>query len=565
MSWGEVMPARLERGKHMLRMRRSLIGCLALTAALAVTAAGYAQSATKFTTGSSDPIIQYINEQIRTGWTDNEVKPSEVADDMEWLRRVYLDIVGHIPPSEKVEAFSRSKEPNKRQLVIDELLQDPGYVGNMTTVWTNVLLGRNTPDRTDRAALEKFLREGFAKNRPWNEMVFDLVAAEGHYTENGAVNFLLGQLQGNANSEDYAVEATARLTRIFLGMQVQCTQCHNHPFNEWKQNQFWEFNSFLRQVVRIDHDKYNPKTGQMDDDYSELAFRDFKGPVYFENRAGLVQVAYPKYLNAEVDQNSPQRRTELATLMTRNDSTRQVALAMVNRMWGHFFGYGFTKPVDDMGPHNPASHPELLDRLADEFVKSGYDIKKLCQWICNSEAYNLTSQFNPKNQVDNPAAGEVALFSHMYTKPLQVEQLYDSLIIATNANAAGQSSYEAAQQQRDRWLAEFKRIFGGADDSEPTLFSGTIPQALLMMNGQLVKSAISTEEGSFLSAMMKSNAKNEAEVVRSMYIAALGRVPTRAETTALRKTMAAYGNYRLEWFQDVYWALLNSNEFVTNH
>ena len=550
----------------MLRMRRSLIGSLALaTAALCCLPSGYAETGgTKFTTGSSDPLIQEINGQIQTGWTDNEVKPSDVADDMEWLRRVYLDIAGHIPPAAKVEAFARDKDAGKRSKVIDELLQDPGYVRNMTTVWTNVLIGRNTPDRTDRAALEKYLREGFSKNRPWNEMVYDLVAAEGHYTENGAVNFLLGQLQGNANSEDYAVEATARLTRLFLGMQVQCTQCHNHPFNEWKQNQFWEFNSFLRQMVRIDHDKYNPKTGQMDDDYSELAFRNFNGPVYFENRAGLVQVAYPKYMTTEVDQKSPQRRTELASLMTKNDSTQQVAKAMVNRMWGHFFGYGFTKPVDDMGPHNPASHPELLDRMAAEFVKSGYDIKQLCRWICNTEAYNLTSQFNPKNSVDNPAAGEVALFSHMYTKPLQVEQLYDSLIIATNANGAGQSSYEAAQKQRDQWLMEFKRIFGGADDSEPTLFSGTIPQALLMMNGPLVKSAISTEDGSFLGTTLKSNPKNEADVVRAMYISALGRVPSKSEATSLKKTMVAYNN-RLEWLQDVYWALLNSNEFVTNH
>jgi len=553
----------------MLRMRRSLIGCVAVASLAfaavqgAGTQAGAAES--KFTTGSSDPLIAAINEQIRTGWTDNEVKPSDVADDMEWLRRVYLDVLGHIPPASKVEAFVRDKDEAKRSKLIAELLADPGYVRNMTTVWSNVLLGRNTPDRTDRAALEKFLREGFAKNRPWNEMVFDLVSAEGHFTENGAVNFILAQLTGNPNNEEYAVEATARLTRIFLGMQVQCTQCHNHPFNEWKQNQFWEFNSFLRQVRRVDHDKYNPKTGQMDDDYSELVFRNYTGPVYFENRAGLVQVAYPKYMDKEIDPGSSERRKELAAMMTKNDSTKQVAKAMVNRMWGHFFGFGFTKPVDDMGPHNPASHPELLEKLTEEFVKSGYDVKKLCEWICNTEAYNLTSQFNPKNGVDDPAGGEVPLFSHMYVKPLQVEQLYDSLIIATNAHGAGQGSYEAAQAQRDRWLTEFKRIFGGAEDTEPTLFSGTIPQALLMMNGPLVKSAISTEDGSFIAATMKSNPKNENEIIRSMYIAALGRTPGKSEVTALRKTMAAYGNYRMEWLQDVYWALLNSNEFVTNH
>jgi hypothetical protein len=517
----------------------------------------------KFTTGSSDPLISYINEQIRQGWTDNEVKPSEVADDAEWIRRVYLDVVGHVPSGKDVEEFMRDKDPAKRSKLVDTLLADSGYVRNFTTYWTNTLIGRVTPDKTNRGGLEKFLRESLAKNRPWNDIVYDLIAAEGRFDENGATNYLLAQLQLNPNSEEYVVEATAKTARIFLGLQVQCTQCHNHPFNDWKQNQFWEFNSFFRQMIREDHEKYNPQTGQMDDDYSVLLRRDFQGPVYYETRAGLVLVAYPKYFGTEVEPSGEiNRRQEFAKAITKDDPNKMVAKAMVNRMWGHYFAYGFTRPIDDMGPHNPASHPELMDRLTDEFIKSGYDLKQLSRWICNSEAYNLTSRFNPKNELDNPANGEVPLFSHMYVKPMQVEQLYESLLVATSAEQGGDA--ESARGNRERWVEQFMRIFG-SEDEEPAMFSGTIPQALLMMNGPLVQTAISGEKGSYLTRVIADPSyKKEPDRIRALYLAALGRVPTSSEMKGMTAMMSKYPD-RISAYQDLYWALLNSNEFIVNH
>lgn len=528
-----------------------------------VAALSHAQAADEaFTTGSSDPLISFINEQIRQGYTDNEIKPSEVADDAEWMRRVYLDVVGHVPSGQEVEDFMRDKDPAKRSKLVDTLLADSGYVRNFTNYWTNTLIGRVTPDKTNRGALEKFLRESLAKNRPWNDIVYDLIAAEGRFDENGAVNYLLAQLQLNPNSEEYVVEATAKTARVFLGLQVQCTQCHNHPFNDWKQNQFWEFNSFFRQMIREDHEKYNPQTGQMDDDYSELLRRNFDGPVYYETRAGLMLVAYPKYFGTEVDQNSENRRLEFAKAITRDDPNKMVAKAMVNRMWGHYFGYGFTRPIDDMGPHNPPSHPELLDRLTDEFIKSGYDLKQLSRWICNSEAYNLTSRFNPKNELDNPANGEVPLFSHMYVKPMQVEQLYESLLVATGAEQGGDG--ESARGNRERWVEQFMRIFG-SEDEEPAMFSGTIPQALLMMNGPLVQTAISGDKGSYLARVVNDPSyKREPDRIRALYLAALGRIPTSSEMKGMTAMMARYPD-RISAYQDLYWALLNSNEFIVNH
>jgi hypothetical protein len=517
---------------------------------------------------SLQTIVDFINAQIRQGWTDNEVEPSPVADDAEWLRRVYLDVVGHIPPLDVVEAFLKDKDKAKRAKIVETLLEDPAYVRHWTTVWTNLCIGQQTPRFVSRDGMQKFFREAFGRNRPWNDVVRDLVSAEGHYEQNGAVNYLLAQMQDN----DDGVQLTAKTARLFLGMQVQCTQCHNHPFNDWKQDQFWQFNSFFRQTAKQEHRKFNPMTGQMMDDYAEVTERNFDGPVYFEKRNGLMQVAFPIYFGSEIDaSNATDRRRELAKLMTSGDKP-QIAPAMVNRMWGHFFSYGFTRPIDDMGPHNPPTHPELLDRLAEEFVKSGFDVKQLIRWITNSEAYSLTSRGTKKNERDNPAAGETALFSHLYVKPMSAEQLYDSLIVATNAHKSGRSNWEQTERQRQQWMQQFVRAFGNDMAEESNSFDGTIPQALMMMNTNpqpqgdqrtLMADAVSLEPGSQLTELL-SGPGNEPQKITKLFMAALSRPPTKAELTQLQKALRANRDPRV-FYQDVFWALLNSNEFILVH
>jgi hypothetical protein len=523
-------------------------------------------SKSEFSTGFDDPVVTMINEHIRQGWTDNEVEPSEVADDAEWLRRVYLDLAGHIPSAEEVDAFLNDKNAAKRSDVIRRLLEDEAYAHNFTNVWTNLAIGRQTPQRTSREGMRKFFREAFTRNRPWNDVVYDLLTADGHYEENGAVNFLLAQLMGNPNSDDYTVEATARATRLLLGTQVQCTQCHNHPFNDWKQAQFWEFDSFLKQIRRVDHRKFDPESGREVDDYSELVWRNYSGPVYYEQRSGVMEVAYPKYADQEFESGGEvDRREVLAKVLAKDDPNHQVARAFVNRMWEHFFGVGFTKPVDDMGPHNPPSHPDLLDKLTAEFVKADYNPKTLAQWITNSLPYNLTSKYNSSNTIDDPSAGEVPLFSHLYVKPLTAEQLYDSLLVATQADQAGAGGYAEAQARRERFLREFLLIFGGNAEDEPSLFSGTIPQALMMMNGPLVQSAISSDKGSYLSKVLWSDAlKTDNDRIRYLYLSALGRNPSSPELKASQSMLRSYRDKETA-YQDIYWALLNSNEFVFNH
>ena len=544
--------SRAESGSQPVRM--GAICLLGVAFAVSLMSSSATMAADGFTTGSSDVIIEFINEKIRQGWEDNEISPSEVAEDGEWCRRVYLDLIGRIPSSDELAEFVKDDDSAKRTKLIDSLLDTEDYVRNWTTIWTNLLIGRETPRRTSRPGMERFLREAFAKNRRWDEVVGDLITAEGRFDENGAVNYLLSQM----TMRDEAVQATAKTTRLFMGIQVQCTQCHNHPFNDWKQDQFWEFNSFFRQVRRVDHRKPNAQ-GRLVDDYSELL-----PAVFFEKRSGLMQVAYPKFFDAVVDPgDGVDRRAQFAKLMVAGDNP-YIAQAMVNRMWGHFFGFGFTRPIDDMGPHNPATHPELLDRLSREFVKSGYNLKELMRWITNSEAYNLTSQFGRKTTIDYPSAGEIPILSRMYMKGMEAAQLYDSLILATNAHKSGRSSWEQAQAQRQQWLQQFVITFGTDENDEATTFNGTIPQALMMMNGPLIQSAISVEQGGYLREVLASPS-SDAEKIQHLYLSTLGRHPSRKEASTALKLVRSNRANPIAGYQDLFWALLNSNEFIFVH
>ena len=518
---------------------------------------------------SSLATVGFINSQIRQGWQAEGIYPSEQADDAEWLRRVSLDIVGHIPPVGEAEAFIKDRSPAKRAAVVERLLDDPDYVRNWTSVWTSLLIGRSENRDVNRPALQRFLREAFARNRPWNKVVYDLVSAEGASEENGATNFLLAHL----NNE--AVPATAITARLFLGIQVQCTQCHDHPFNDWKQNQFWEFNSFFNQTITqhdrvIDSQTGKPRTA------TELVSQSTGGPTYFENRNGLMKVAFPAFEGHRVDPGEDiNRRQELATLMTGSDSS-QVAQAIVNRMWAHFFGYGFTRSVDDMGPHNPPTHPELLEHLSQSFIASGYDLKQLMRWICQSEAYQLSSAFGESNEIDSPDIGNLPLFSRVYLKSMTAEQLYDSLAIATSPKQRGRASWADQGRTRDRWLQQFIFEYETEENDEATNFQGTISQALMMMNSDLIESALSQRGGTYLNELLREE-MTETEKIEKLCLSALSRYPTKNEIAAVRKLLreraaqlrnqpaSARTLAMQEGLQDVFWAYLNSNEFLLVH
>ena len=523
--------------------------------------------------------VAEINRLIRQGWLDYEIRPSVAASDGEWVRRVYLDILGRIPSVEELREFTQERSPEKQKALVTKLLYDEEYTeqyaNNWTTIWTNVLIGRSGGTErnslTSRPGMQKYLRDSLARNKYYNEMVYELVTATGSNTPgtdqfNGAVNFMTMKL------EEKAAQATAKTSRIFLGLQVQCTQCHNHPFNEWKQQKFWEMNAFFRQTRALR--RYEPGTRNVS--HVELVNESFQGEgltkdpdkadIYYELRNGITKVAYPVFVDGQTIDPSGYvedviRRDELGKLMM---ESRYLDKMLANRIWAHFMGYGFTKPIDDMGPHNPPTHPELLDYLGQQIRKKNFDLKQIISWVALSEPYALSSRTNSSNEsLDDPLLGESPKFSRFYMRQMRAEELYESLLTATRAHE-GRGDYEAQEELKSRWLGQFVVAFGNDEGEETTNFNGTIPQALMMFNGDLVKKATDSNKGSFLSELAESNLNN-TQKINHLFEAAFARKPSTNEVKVANQLLIARKGDLTAALQDIWWAVLNSNEFILNH
>ena len=496
----------------------------------------------------------FIDLMIEDAWKKAGVKPTRLASDEEFLRRAYLDLIGRIPNIQEARAFLHSKEKDKREKLVTYLLEDPDYAKNFATQWTVLLIGRANQGRmVDRSSLTSWLRKQFSSDRPWNEIVHELVSSSGSNKDNGAVNYVLAHL------ELEAVPLTSRTTRLFLGKQIQCTQCHDHPSNDWKQLDFWGINAFFR-GIKTQQVRKPDATGLEVLDHVELRDAPSDDYVRFDRRNGLVGIAFPRFLDGrKISQGKDViRRAELGKLISDPDND-MLAQSFVNRMWAHLLGRGFVNPVDDFGPHNPPSNPELLEDLSNEFKKSGYDIKKLIRWITASRAYQLSSM------KAKPGDKDESLFSQMQLKPMSPEQLFDSLLTATSAHRAGSS--DDGHRKRDAWLQQFIFAFANDETEESNSFQGTIPQALMMMNGELMQQAISGKPGSFLGDLCEQAGHQrspEVFMVDSIYLAALSRHPSPKEMTQARLYLEANPD-SLHVLQDLFWALLNSNEFVLVH
>jgi hypothetical protein len=529
-----------------------------------------------FTQPPANP-VQKIDQMIEQVWTDYELKPSPAATDGEWCRRVYLDLIGRIPSVKELRKFIEDDSPGKRSALVETLLYDDAYTEefarNWTTIWTNLLIGRTggTDNNTmiSRAGLQKYLRDTFARGKPYNKMVHELISATGSTNPsskdfNGATNFLIEKV----NDEDGA-QATAQTSKLFLGLQVQCTQCHNHPFNDWKQQKYWEMNAFFRQARAFQADMtMGPDTG------ATLTDQDFRGEngdienaaLFYELRNGLLKVAYPVFVDGtEVESsgyvNVVNRREKLADLVISSEYFPKV---IANRMWAHFLGYGFTKPIDDLGPHNTPNNEELLDYLGQEFKSSGFDLRQLMTWIVLSKPYSLSSKRNSNNKEDDPLLGESPKFSHYYLRQMRAEELYESLQIAT---MAGQDtgSYEQQEQRKSRWLQQFSSAFGTDEGDETTTFNGTIPQVLMMFNGEMIKSATDTKRGTLINSLLSNTKLDDGDKIEYLFEAGLARKPTRDEIKLANSFLTARGGNKAEALRDIWWVILNTNEFIFNH
>ena len=344
-------------------------------------------------------VLPFIDELIAQSWKEAKVSPSRVATDEEFLRRVYLDTLGRTPTIAEARGFLGVKDTGKRQKLVDTLLESPDFAKNLANQWTVLLIGRKDQGRrVVRESLNLWLRRQFLDGRPWDRTVSDLVTATGSNKENGATNFTLAHMEGGA------VPLTSMTTRVFLGQQVQCAQCHDHPTTGWKQSDFWGMNAFY-QGLKAETVRKDDGTGVEVEDHTDLSDKPTDKYAKFDKRNGLVGIAFPEYLDGRKIART--RRSTAAPNSARCSPTRRTTNfrgRSSTASGATSSAAGMVHPVDDFGPHNPPSHPELLEKLATAFRESHYDVKALVGWITATRAYNLTSSATRRTTRTSPCS-----------------------------------------------------------------------------------------------------------------------------------------------------------------
>jgi len=531
-------------------------------------------------------MVKLINDKLEESWKANKITPSFYIDDHEFIRRASLDIIGRIAYPTEIAEYMRDPVEKRRSLLIERLLSHEEYPRQWANLWANWLLTRAGDFGRGKYHNQMviWLEDQFAQNKPYDEIATRLITAKGKNSDpnNGAVNFILAHVgevipRDKQREEGHfeMVPLTSRITRVFLGTQVQCAQCHAHPFfGSLKQEQFWGVNAFLRQVKR-EGAPMRPAKGVRPD----LTLVDDEGvngdaSVFFEMRNGKVRMWQAEFLPPPGKERGPRldpkkkgvsRREELAKYLVEHDMFPK---GMVNRMWGLFMGRGFVNPTDDFNDNNQPSHPELLNELSARFKQYNFDQKKLIRWIANSNAYHLSYVANPTNdKVEHETQ-----FSRMIMKALSPEQLFESLSAATQpppsksmSDAARQKLANEKEKSRNEWLAALITNFGDDEGNEIT-FNGTIVQALLMMNGKNINDAISAPTGTVANAI--STSRSPSQVIEKLYLAALNRPPRRTELNRVLADLPLRRGFKdstKAQYEDLFWALLNSNEFLLNH
>jgi hypothetical protein len=490
-------------------------------------------------------LARHIDEAIDASLRAEKVVPSPLCNDAEFVRRVYLDITGRIPSADKTASFLDSRDPNKRAQLIDELLAGSDYGKHQADIWQALLLPRTSDNRfISFDKMTEWLEKGFNDNKPWDQMVRDILTAQGDMDKNGAVTYFLANLTPD--------KLTDNATRMFLGVQLQCAQCHNHPFTKWKQDEYWGMAAFFTKV-RING---NPRQVVRQGGTLSISENGRGRPIRLPISAKRVP---PKFLQGEEPKfsSSDAYRPVLAKWMT-SPQNPYFSRAMVNRLWAQFFGRGLVNPIDDMHEGNQPSHPQLLAELSARFTASGFDVKQFIRALCNSEAYQRTSKPVPGNRDAVPE-----LFSRMAVKVLTPEQLYDSLVqilgAPNQANFRRNPAIAAAARFRNitpRML--FVAFFKGDDNAEPTEYQAGIPQVLRLMNSPQLNNT------TMLTPLLKSG-KTPEQVVEHLYLSTLSRRPTAPELQRILALVRKHADEPRQAYGDILWVLLNSSEFTLNH
>lgn len=479
--------------------------------------------------GDSLAVADLIDRQIQARLDSEGVPRATQADDAEFLRRVFLDLHGVVPSAKQAAEFLDNTDPQKRSQLIDDLLASPRFGEHMADLWRKRLLSPQLNDPKKQAGFTNWLVDRFNQEN-WDRIVCDLLTATGKIEENAAVTYLI---EGNFPLS--VTDLTDLSSRYFLGVRLNCAQCHDHPFAAWKQQDYWGMAAFFAQIQTPGRPKAVYKVGLLDNPQMTLAsLKDADMLERFQSRP-------PTFLGGEVLKADAGQtyRAALAHWITSPENP-YFARAAVNRMWWQFFGRGIVNPVDDMHAGNAPSHPELLDLLSRRFVESGFDLKFLCRAILNSRTYQQTSR--PGEQAES----EAKLFARMSIKVLSAEQLYDSLvaILGPPAKASGIDT-------RPGMRNEFCQFFAADSDSDPIRYERGIPHALRLMNS----SQFAGSNLAALTARLAGSGRSPDEAIEELFLTILARRPTPAELELARDQQRG----------QLAWALLMSSEFALNH
>lgn len=535
---------------------RTWIVCVAVVILHAASASGAEPAGV----GDAQALAARIDHHIAAGCKAANVEPVPVADDAEFLRRVYLDLAGRIPTVAEARAFQREQATDKRRQLVERLLDDRRYVTHFTNVWRALLIPEASASVQARALapqFESWLRKQLARNAGYDRMVRDLLTVPIRANDNMQAFYGNGQMDDTAPVAFFLAKElkpenlAASTSRLFLGIRLECAQCHNHPFASWKREQFWNLAAFFAGIQRQ----------QRGDFFTPGSERTDKYEIVIPGTERLVQAAFLDGKEPRFKYKVPPRMTLAEWLTARNNP--YFARAAVNRLWAYFFGMGLIDPVDEMvGSDHTASHPELLDELAKEFAALKFDLKFLIRAITASRAYQLTSacrgQETPTRREDQPQ-----LFARRALRGLTAEQFFDSVATAIGYQEAApvnmRNPFAPANSARSAFLTKFANQSDKATEHQTSIL-----QALTLMNGKLVADATSLERSETLAAVTDAPFMDLNERIETLYLATLSRRPNDKELARLVKFVEAEKD-RSVALADVFWALLNSGEFMLNH
>jgi hypothetical protein len=498
--------------------------------------------------------LNYIDEHIDAKLEKLKIQPSPLADEATFVRRVYLDLTGAPPTPEQARAFLDDPERSqiKRRKLIDELIGSPGFVDHWTLKWGDLL--QSNRDHLGEKGLwvfRQWIRDAIAENTPYDRFVREMLTSVGSTHDTPAANFF--------RVNDDPKKAMENTTQLFLGVRMVCAQCHDHPFERWTQNQYYQLSAFFaavgmrpgfdsgEQIVylkRGDAKIKHPKDGK------EVA------PEYLLATAGAPPIG-----------SLPDRRAELAAWLT-SEKNPYFAKSIVNRMWSYFFGRGIIEPVDDIRASNPPVNATLLDALERDFIENGFDLRHIIRRIVTSRTYQASIETNEWNELDETN------FSHFIPRRLPAESLLDALAIATGSRPEFEDLPEGftAQQLPDphagmdsAGTSGFLDMFGRPERESSCECERrsdvSLPQAMNLINGPTMGQAIADPQGRIAKALLAG--ASDRELVEELYLASLARMPTGEELDrALTYLRAERG--RAGQAQDLLWALVNSNAFLFN-